>query len=377
MPKICIIGAGISGLAQAWQLHRAGNEVTVLEASDRVGGAMSTVRKENGYLCEDGPNSIQLHTKALEDFFYTVPRLQEEIIEAKPEANKRYIVRSGQLHAVPMNPLQAIRTPLWSLKGKLRLLKEPFISAAPAESEESVASFVRRRMGDELYEYAINPLIGGIYAGNPETLSLRYGFPKLYHLEQAHGGLIRGALAKMSEAKKIKGPRFRKRIISFRNGIETLPKELAAALGDRVQLGRAIQTIQKADKQWQLSWKTATGDLTEATFDQLVLNVPAHRLHSLPLPETILEQLGPLKSIHYPPVSVLSLGYRREQINHPLNGFGALVPEREKRNILGVLFPSAVFAGRAPEDCVLLTAFIGGTRNPELASDDTSAVLSQ
>jgi len=367
--KTCIIGAGITGLATAWQLRRTGRECLVLEPQDRVGGAMHSVGRE-GFLAEEGPNSLQLNSVEIEDFLVSVPGLEAEMIEASPAAKKRYIVRDGRLHAVPMGPVQAFTTPLWSLGGKLRVLREPFIRPAPAETEESVADFVRRRLGDELYRYAINPLVGGIYAGDPERLSLPYGFPKLHALEQGHGGLIRGALAKMRRARRATGRKPNKRILSFRDGIDVLPRTLSAALGDSVRTGVSIRSIRREGPHWTVRY-----DGNEVSFDQVILTAPAHALARLPLEPGPAEDLRKLAEIDYPPVSVLSLGYRREQVAHPLDGFGALVPESEGRRILGVLFPSSVFPGRAPEDHVLLTVFAGGTRQPEFATEDTAALL--
>ncbi len=370
MPKICIIGAGITGLATAWQLKQTGHEVTVLEAADSVGGAMRSVQRD-GYLAEEGPNSIQLGSAEIEAFFNSIPGLSEQIIEAEPAANKRYIVRGGQAHAVPMNPLQAITTPLWSFAAKLRVLKEPFIKARQDDREESVANFVRRRLGPELYDYAINPLVGGIYAGDPEKLSLRYGFPKLYALEQAHGGLIRGALAKLKAAKQATGPKVRKRIISFKDGIDSLPHTIAQNLGDDVHCAVSIHSIQQDGSQWELAWNNAPAK----SFDQLIVTTPAHKLQSLPFADEVKSAFEPLQGIDYPPVSVLSLGFNKSDIAHPLDGFGALVPECEQRTILGALFPSSVFTGRAPEGEALLTVFIGGERQPEYATADTEQVL--
>ena len=369
MPKTCIIGAGITGLATAWSLQQKGHTCTALEASDRVGGAMRSIRKD-GFLVEEGPNSIQLNSAEIDAFFDSIPGLNEQIIEAEPAANKRYIVRKGKPRPVPMGPLSAITTPLWSFAGKLRVLKEPFIPAIAADTEESVADFVRRRLGDELYRYAINPLVGGIYAGDPEKLSLRYGFPKLYALEQENGGLIRGAIAKMKAAKKATGPKARKRIISFKDGLEALPRTLATALGQAVQTGVSIESIRSEGDQWIVDWNGQS-----ETFDALIVTVPAHALAALPFEPSIRHELPPLQTIDYPPVSVLSLGFKREQVRHALDGFGALVPECEHRPILGVLFPSSVFDGRAPEGEVLLTVFIGGERNPEYATEHTEALM--
>jgi oxygen-dependent protoporphyrinogen oxidase len=334
---------------------------------------MRTFRDAAGHLAEEGPNSILLNSAPIEEFLYSIPGLRAQMVEARPEANKRFIVRNGQLQAVPSGPLSAITTPLWSLAGKLRVLKEPFIGPAPAETEESVADFVRRRLGDELYRYAINPLVGGIYAGDPEKLSLRYGFPKLYALDQQHGGMIRGGLAKLRAARKQPGPKVRKRIISFKGGMCELPEKLAAALGSQLQTNVALRSIQKLPEGWKVAWDNTDGP-QEAVFEELILTLPAHRLAQLPLAPEVLESLAALQEIEYPPVSVLSLGYKRSAIRHPVDGFGALVPECEKRNILGVLFPSSLFSARAPADEVLLSVFVGGERQPELATADTAAI---
>jgi len=215
MKRIGIIGSGITALAQAWQLTRQGHDCTLLESSKEIGGAIQSHR-QGPYLAEEGPNSIQVNSHEVDRFLTSIPGLEDRIVKADAAAKKRYIVRNGALHAVPTGPLTTVSTPLWSLVGKLRVLKEPFIPAISPESEESAADFVRRRLGLELYQYAINPLIGGIYAGDPEQLSLRYAFPKLYALEQNHGGLIRGALAKMRKNGRSQTPKVRKRIISFK-----------------------------------------------------------------------------------------------------------------------------------------------------------------
>ncbi len=365
MSGTCIVGAGITGLCAAWSITRKGGACTVLESAPQVGGALSTQRR-NGFLAEEGPNSIQLESSDVENFLKSVPGLYNQIIEARPYANRRYIVRNNKPVAVPMSPLQALRTPLWSTRAKLGLLREPFIRPADPSAEESVAAFVRRRLGNEFYQYAINPLVGGIYAGNPERLSLRHAFPKLHTMEQEHGSLLRGMLARQRATRKQASTQTRKRIITFRDGIDTLPHKIAQALGQRVQTVVSIDSIQKNGEGWQIQWNGR-----QETFERLVLSIPAFALNKLPLPSDLLEMLTPLETIEYPPLSVLSLGFQRSQVAHPLDGFGLLVPECEGRKILGVLFPSSVFADRAPKDSVLLTVFVGGTRNPRQATEDT------
>ena len=361
MKRTCIIGSGITALARAWHLKQSGGQCLVLESSDRIGGAIQSFR-EGDYLAEEGPNSIQVNSSEVDAFLKSIPGLTSKEIRASDKANKRYIVRNSRLHAVPTGPLSAITTPLWSFSGKLRVLKEPFISKVDAGVEESAADFVRRRLGDEIYKYAINPLIGGIYASKPETLSLRYAFPKLYALEQNHGGLIRGAVAKMRAARKNPKPRFEKRIISFEQGLHELPDHLAKSLGESVQTNVSIESIQSDGNEWIVRWNGEAH-----SYDEVVLTGPSHTLSNLPLEDQLKDSLRPLEQIDYPPVSVLSLAYKREDVAHPLDGFGALVPECEGRNILGILFPSSIFPGRAPEGEVLLTIFIGGGRQPKLA----------
>lgn len=369
MKKIAIIGSGITALARAWQLKQRGQDCVVLEPSASIGGAMQSHR-DGPYLAEEGPNSIQVKSAEVDAFLKSVPGLEERVMEASGKAKKRFILRNGKPCAVPTGPFSAITTPLWSLAGKLRVLKEPFIPAITPNEEESAADFVRRRLGDELYRYAINPLIGGIYAGDPERLSLRYAFPKLYALEQDHGGMIRGALAKIRMARNSHVPKVNERIISFKNGLAELPQLLVAALDGAVHTGVSIKSIRNQGERWQIEWEGAPH-----TYDEVVLTPPAHALAQLPLEGSVRDALKPLAGIDYPPVSVLSLAFKREDVVHPLDGFGVLVPECEKRRILGALFPSSIFAERAPEGEVLLTVFVGGERQPELAVPDTNALL--
>lgn len=368
MSRTAIIGSGITALARAWQLKRHGLDCSLLEPSAHIGGAIQSHRA-GPYLAEAGPNSIQVNSAEVDAFLNSIPGLETRITPAAPAARKRFILRDGRPLAVPTGPLSAMTTPLWSLGAKLRVLQEPFIPAIDPAVEESAADFVRRRLGDELYRYAINPLIGGIYAGNPEVLSLRYAFPKLYALEQNHGGMIRGALAKMRTARRSDAPKFQKRIISFQDGLTELPQRLAALLDDALHTHVTLDRIQKTDRGWRICWNGH-----EQLYDSLIVTTPAHALQKLPFPQDLQSELNTLASIDYPPVSVLSLAFKRNEVVHPLDGFGVLVPECEQRTLLGVLFPSSVFPGRAPADEVMLTVFVGGERQPEYAQADTTAL---
>lgn len=369
MSQTLIIGSGITALARAWELKRRGMDCTVIEPSSQIGGAIQSHRA-GPYLAEEGPNSIQVNSAEVDAFLKSIPGIEARLTAATPDAKKRFILRDGRPLAVPVGPLSALTTPLWSLRAKLRVLREPFIPAIHPETEESAADFVRRRLGDELYRYAINPLIGGIYAGNPEQLSLRYAFPKLYALEQSHGGLIRGGLAKMRAARRGQSPQFEKRIVSFQDGLAELPKLLADLLGDALYCDADIRSIRRDGDAWLVHWCGA-----EHRYDRVIVTTPAHALGNLPFAEALLKDLQPLAAIDYPPVSVLSLAFKRAQVGHPLDGFGVLVPECEGRSILGVLFPSSIFPKRAPHDEVMLTVFVGGERQPEYAQPNTAALV--
>ncbi len=367
--KTCIIGAGISGLAHAWQLKRNNEECIILEQEAQAGGSISSLRSDK-YVAEEGPHSIQLNSAEVEDFLNSIPDLQDSMVEAKPEANNRFIVRDGQLHAVPLKPMALYKSKLWSFKGKLRALKEWFVKPGPADNQESIADFARRRLGDELYNYGINPMVAGIYAGNPEELSLRLTFPKLLAFEQEHGGLLRG----IKNAKKDKTKQLGGHTISFRKGMAELTEKLAAALGKALHTSTTIKSISRSDDVWNVTWSDSEDNEHEGSFEELILTIPAHRLSSLPFEPYIRDELRAFIAIEYPPVSVLSLGFKRSDVDHPLDGFGFLVPECENHKILGALFTSSTFPERAYEDEVMIAVFMGGTRQPALAEKDLNTL---
>jgi oxygen-dependent protoporphyrinogen oxidase len=367
--KTCIIGSGLTALARAWQLKQRGQECDILEISDQFGGSIQSHRLGD-YLAEEGPNSIQINSAEVENFLKSIPGFRDRVVVASDDSKKRFILRNGKLHAVPTGLFSAITTPLWSFSGKLRALKEPFIVPICPEKEESVADFARRRLGHEIYRYAINPLIGGIYAGEPERLSLRYAFPKLYALEQQYGGVFRASIANMRAARRSRVPKVNKRIISFKDGLAELPQLLVAALGESAHTNASISSIRRNKVGWQVDWNGKTH-----TYDEVILTTPAHALEKLPLDESVQKALQTLQAIDYSPVSVLTVAFKRGDVAHPLDGFGVLVPEYEGRKILGVLFPVSLFASRAPAGEVLLTVFVGGERQAGLAVPDTDTLL--
>lgn len=359
-PRVAVIGAGITGLTAAWKLRQAGLEPIVLEAGQRVGGVIGSHR-EGGWLHELGPNSLLETSPDVAEFVEAVG-LGERRVYGSPEANKRYIVRGGRPVALPGSALGFLRTPLFSWRAKLALLGEPFRAKAPADAEESVADFVLRRLGRDFLDYAINPFVGGVYAGDPRKLSVREGFPKLHALEQEHGSLLRGALAKRNTSGGPKG-----RMFSFVEGLAELPEAIARSLGEAVWLGARARKIRPHGRGWTLEVER-DGILRHEHVAAVVCAVPADALAALPIENAARpEGLGGLREIEHPPVVSVFSGYRRADVAHPLDGFGVLVPEVERGRMLGTLFSSSLFPGRAPEGHVALTSFVGGTRQPELA----------
>jgi oxygen-dependent protoporphyrinogen oxidase len=229
----------------------------------------------------------------------------------------------------------------------------------------SLAVFVRDHFGQEIVDYAINPLVAGIYAGDPETLSTKYAFAKLWEIEQTHGSLIRGQIAAMRE-RRARGEKPAARIVSFTRGLQTLPAALAAQLPAGAIRTRTPVISLSPGRPWKLVSRR-DGLATTDEFDAVVLALPAAALAQLPIGPAGENPLTALQQVEYPPVASLFLGFRREQVAHPLDGFGALVPAVEHRAILGVLFSSTLFPGRAPEGHVALTVYVGGTRQPDLA----------
>lgn len=365
--SVVIIGAGISGLCAAYWLTKQGIAVTVLERDAFVGGTMKTFH-DDGWLVETGPNSA-LETTPLFSRLFDELGIAGDRLYANEAADKRYILRNGLLHPLPMKPGAFLASRLWTIGGKLRLLREPLIGRSV--KEESVAEFVSRRLGKEFLDYAVNPFVAGVYAGNPEQLSVRSAFPKLYALEEKYGGLIKGMIRSRKERKaRNEVAKDRAKMFSFRNGMQTLPNALAAALGDSVRRNCSVERIipMRAGKfpVYTVYWKENNEPRTIEA-NAVVLATPAHAAAS------IVQSIDPemsktLSSIYYPPVAEVFLGFRQSQVERPLDGFGFLIPEREKRGILGTIWSSSLFPDRAPAGHVATTSFLGGARQPDLAA---------
>ncbi len=361
-PPVAIIGGGITGLTAAFQLQQKNIPVTLYEAGDRVGGAIQSVRRD-GYLAEFGPNTI-LETSPKVAALVEDLGLAGRRLYSHPAAKNRYLVRGKRLRKMPGSPLGFILTPLFSPAAKLRLLLEPFILPGDQTREESVAEFVRRRLGAEFLDRAIDALVGGIYAGDPQKLSVQQAFPKLYALEQKYGSLIKGQVLGARERKdrdEVAKPNAKK--FSFDEGLQVLPDTLRAKMTRDVRLLSPVTKLTENGDGWSVS----SGMNEIAEHSAIVYAAPAFGLSKIEIQSRRSIDLAALADIRYPPVASVVLGFRREDVAHPLDGFGMLVPRGEGFRILGTIFSSSLFPNRAPAGCVTLTSYLGGARSPELA----------
>lgn len=366
--RVVVIGAGITGLSAALELRDAGADVRVLDAADRPGGVITTLRRD-GFLVEAGPTSLSA-TPGLEALIDRLGLASERVAPAAT-AKRRYIVRDGVPVALPSGPGSLVTSRILSGHAKWRLLTEPFVGAVRRNEDESIASLVRRRLGDEILTYLVAPFVSGIYAGDPERLSARHAMPTLFHAERRHGSLLLGGLR---ESRSRRGTVRHHGITSFRDGLDTLPRAIAAVLGTRVHLGTRVTSVRPDGDAWQVSVEQA-GQRQSLEADAVVYAGPAHALGDLALPDEARRALTPAGALAHPPVATLALGFRREAVTHPLDGFGMLCPAVEGRTLLGAIFSSSLFPSRAPTGQVLITCFLGGARSPAIGRMDTDAVL--
>ncbi|RTQ47913.1 protoporphyrinogen oxidase [Hymenobacter gummosus] len=361
--NVAVIGGGITGLVTAWHLQQGGATVRVFEAGEEAGGNMRSRELPGGYVVELGPNSLQLSPE-LEQLIRELG-IEGQIQEPAAVSSRRYVVRDGRVRELPGKPQQLLLSGFFSLGAKLSVLRELRRPAQPPNPQETLADFVRRRFGQEIVDYALNPFVSGIYAGDPARLLVHKTFPLLPALEQQHGSVLRGF------AKTMKGAA-RRRIISLRGGLQTLTDALVARLPQLQLRTRVEALLPEPDGRYRLrlAGQSAPTDL----FDAVVLALPAYAAAPL-LQPLDAEAAEALAAVHYPPMTAVHTAYDRAAIRHPLNGFGALSPRVEQPVAAGTLWSSSLFPDRAPAGQVLLTSFVGGTQYEALARQPDEQLL--
>ncbi len=373
MKHVAIIGAGISGLASAVLLKDAAAQrglaltITVLEKEARPGGKISS-HHEDGYLCESGPNGFLDSKMATLELCGKVA-LTDALMRSSDNARKRFLWSEETLHRLPENALSFFASPLMSWRGKARLAAELFVPPRRDETDETLADFVRRRLGPEALEKLVGPMASGVFAGDPEEMSIASSFPRIKQLERNYGGLIRALLALQRrhrqdrrKGKAVSGPSGPGgKLTSFAQGIQTLVDTLAAKLSESLVLGTEVQNIRKGPDGFILHCSHGP----EFKADAVISACPAYALNRFgaSLDTRLAELAG---QISYAPLAVICCGYPQEQVPHNLNGFGFLVTRKSSKGaLLGTLWDSSIFEHRAPRGKVLLRSMVGGALHPQ------------
>jgi oxygen-dependent protoporphyrinogen oxidase len=354
-----VVGGGISGLVCAYTLRKAGIDAELIEASSRPGGVIQSFTRD-GFLLELGPQSFS-GTPALGQLCDELG-ISDQVVQA-PSRSPRYVLVAGRLQPVPLSPPAFLTSGLIGGATKWALLRDIFGNTVPPEPDESVAAFVRRKFSAQLLDRLVGPFVSGVYAGDPERLSVRSAFPQLYEAEKTSGSIVRGMIRL---AKSRRGPRENQTLQSFCNGNEILVTALSNNLGPaiRTQL-RGIGISRRADGAFDVRLK-GEGNLQPVSAKALIFAAPTDVTGSL------LGQLRAafeplLATVEYASVAVVSLGYRKSDVGHALDGFGFLVPRSAGLRVLGTVWNSFLFPGRAPQGRELITSFVGGTTDPGAA----------
>jgi oxygen-dependent protoporphyrinogen oxidase len=370
LSRVVIVGGGIAGLTIAYDLGRRGLEVLLLEAEDRLGGLISTSVRD-GFLMDGGPDAFlraKPHARALCEEL----GLAKELIPTNPDRRRVFVLNRGRLHALPEGFRLTVPTKLFpflgsrlfSLRGKLRMLGEPLVRARGMEGEESVSSFVLRRFGREALERVGEPLLAGIHCGDPAKLSMDLLFPNLVALERRHGSLTRGMAAERAGGEETV-------FLSLSGGMCRLVERLSQEIRGEIRLGQQVVGIRKLESGFETA--LATGERVSSS--TLVLALPIRAS------EALLESVAPsasseLSQIETVSTAVVFHALRRENVSHPLDGYGFVVPRTEPNQLLAATFVSTKFPGRAPESHALVRTFLGGRRDPEILRSTDSDLVS-
>lgn len=363
--KVTVIGGGISGLACAYRLKSLGMDVTLFEATERAGGLMRTVYQD-GFRFESGPQSF-LGTQALLGLIERLG-IRDELQEANPRA-PRYILLNRRLEKVPLSPPGLLTTSLLGVRSRWKLLSEPFRYTQPPASEETIADFVRRKFGQEMLENLVAPFVSGVYAGDPEKLSLRAAFPVIGEWERKYGSVLRGAIKSRPSKNCSKSRRFSS-LCSFRRGADTLTHALVEKLANEIEMHTRVLAIKRSEPIRGDAYEIRTlrnGQEETSSAGTIVVATPADVASQLiGLVSPALAQA--LARIVYAPVAVVAAGYRTQQIARTIDGFGFLVPRRERIRVLGTVWNSSLFPSCAPAEMAALTSFVGGATDLDVVA---------
>lgn len=358
---IVIIGAGITGLTCAFQLRRKNRGVTLLECKDRVGGQIQTV-KVDGFTFESGPNTGVVKYPEVAELFEQLSGHCE--LETALESSKRRLIwKNGQFCELPSGLMSAIRTPLFTWQDKFRILGEPW-RAKGEDPNESVGALAERRLGKSYVDYAVDPFLSGVYAGDPYRLPARLALPRLYALEQQYNSFIRGSIAKARIPKTERDRKATKKVFSAKGGFSMLVNALTEAIGmeNIITSAKDITVSPDGKGGWDVCYVKNDAQVHIHAM-HVVTTCGAYALPQL-LPFVDSTCMSELSNLYYAPIVQMGVGIR-DCGGNQWQAFGGLVPSCEKKNLLGILFPSACFQERAPKNGAIFSFFIGGIRHPD------------
>lgn len=356
-----VLGAGLTGLTTAFYLRRAGIDAMVVEPADRIGGMIRS-HHEDGFVFESGPNTGVVSYPEVAELFADLQGYCE-LETAHHDAKRRLIWKKGKFHELPSGPFSGLATPLFTLHDKFRILLEPWRRKG-TDPNEMVGALAARRLGKSFLDYAVDPFLSGVYAGDPMQLPTRLALPRLYNLEQNYGSFIRGAIAKRKEPKSAADRMATKEVFSARGGLSNLTRALGEAIGaNNIVTSANHIAVTPNNGRWQVSYADAHGNKHTIDCKQVVTTCPAYALPSL-LPFISKEHMEAISNLRYAPVVQIGVGIKQVK-GHQWRAFGGLVPSKENQRVLGILFPSACFDGRAPQEGATLAYFMGGMRHPE------------
>ena len=372
--EVTVIGAGLTGLTTAYLLRRQGIRVRVVETDSRIGGQIQT-KHNNNYVFETGPTTGSVSTPEVTELMMDLAITSggKCIIETAPDSSKRRLIwKRDSFRELPSGLLSAVTTPLFRFSDKLRILGEPWRKRGN-DPDESIASLATRRLGRSFLDYAVDPFISGVYAGDPDKLIVRYALPKLYALERDHGSFIRGSIAKMKQPKSERDRLATKKVFSALGGLSNIPEAEADYIGrENIILGASHVAVGYIynNKVWETTFMDADGNSRTFQSQWVVTTCGAYNLPQL-LPFVDKERMDAIAELVYAPVMEVNVGMP-DTFGGDYCAFGGLVPSIERLQILGILFPSACFIRRAPEGGALFSFFLGGIKHPEMLdkSDD-------
>ena len=349
---IIILGAGISGLTLGYYLNKNGKDFLVFESSKFTGGNIKTRNKE-GFICENGPNTILMNNESVHDLISEL-KIKNDLIYPNNNNSKRFLIKEGKLIQIPQSFGQFIKSNILSFSSKIRVFSEIFIKKS--KTSLSVYDFFKRRFGKEFHDILIEPFLTGVYAGNTREMSIKHVLKKIWEVEQNYGSIILGFIKKKSRNKIPKS-------FNFKNGLSDLTNTIHQNIKDKIRCNSKITSISKIGNLYEITVNNGI----KYRCRKLFCTIPAYALSEIIFDKKLSQTL---KKISYCPIYVLHLGLEKQKIKNDISGFGVLTKPSDNKNFLGIIFNSRIFPHVAPSDKDLITVMVGGTRQELLLKTD-------